>query len=150
MCISQPYCDNKQLQKLEGLLQSLISKPRYVSVSVSVAVTLCHKSSFHSEGAAPVRDMLVSRQRRENKRAGGNTQWLLKCLLPSGPCHFHFRALGQCKSCSQAKVSGVRICPPVGSHLAIVRMYNPLKGRELIAANDDIIFHIVCVLSFHR
>lgn len=39
------------------------------------------------------------------------------------------------------------MCPPVHGHLAIVRMYNPLKGRKLTTANDNAIPHIVCVLS---
>ena len=93
---------------------------------------------FPSEGTAPVWDMLVSGQRREHMRADGNMQWLLKCLLPSGVGHICSCAIGQSLLRSQANShwTRVEICPPVGSHLAIVSVYNPLKGTELIGINN--------------
>lgn len=102
MCISYPYCDSKQLQKFKGLQQSLISKFPYMSVAASQLLWLFStRLSFWR--SSPVWVMLVSRQRRENKRAGGIMQCLFKCLLPSGVCHICVRATGQRKWHSQAE-----------------------------------------------
>lgn len=135
---------NHKFQKYRGLQQTLISRWSYVSVAGSPLLWLFSISlPFWRQEREHMR-------RREHMRADGNMQWLLKCLLPSGVRHICSCAIVQSLLHSQANShwTRVEICPPVGSHLAIVSVYNPLKGTELIIANDTTVCHVVCVFSF--
>lgn len=49
---------------------------------------------------------------------------------------------------AKPKVTVLGLRPPVGSHLAIVSVYNLLRGRELIIANGNTIYHMVVFSPF--
>lgn len=132
-------------RSFRSLQPSFISKSRCVLVAVLVA------ASDAVPQASILREQLlfgtlpVSRQRRENKRKRATA---LKLSAPICCVTFASMSLASASHVAKPKVSGVEMCPPVGSHLAIAGMCNPLKGRELVIVNDDTVYHSARALFF--